>query len=132
MDNQSKHAKRALEAIALTHKRLIDLSIKLRFRSDVIEVLQDVYVRGYESGSTVEGYVDAKLHNGKGICWWLEINWDEDNWLIESRVTVSNLRMDQGSKDLMRFNDRAAETLDEFVVRLEEATSELVESANSI
>lgn len=132
MDKASKQAKRALEAIALSNERLIDLTVKLRFRSEVTEVLHDLDVRRYESGSTVEGYVDAQLQNGKGICWWLEINCDEDKWLFESRVTVSNLRVDEGSEDLIRFEDKTAETLDEFVTSLEKATSELVESANSI
>jgi hypothetical protein len=132
VDNQSKPAKRALEAIALSHETLIDLSVKLRFRPEVTDVLQDVYLRLYRSGPTVEGYVDAKLRNGKGICWWLEITWDENTWRVETRVMISNLIIDEGSSDLIRFKDKQAKTLDEFIVVLEQATLELVQSVDSI
>ena len=121
-----------LEAIALSHETLIDLSVKLRFRPEVTDVLQDVYLRRYESGPTVEGYVDATLRNGKGICWWLEVTWDENTWLVESRVTLSNLIIDEGTTDLIRFKDKKAETADEFIILLEEATLELVQSADSV
>jgi hypothetical protein len=132
VDNQSKQAQRVLEAIALSHETLIDLSVKLRFRPEVTDVLQDVYLRRYEAGPTVEGYVDATLRNGKGICWWLEISWNENTWLVESHVAVSNLIIDEGSNYLIRFKDKKAETLDGFVIVLEEATLELVQSADSI
>ena len=132
MDITSKQAKRVLEAIASSHETLIDLSVKLRLRPEVTDVLQDVYLRRYESGPTVEGYVDAKLRNGKAICWWLELTWDENTWLVESRVMISNLIIDEGSSDLIRFKDKAADTLDEFIAVLEAATLELVQSADSI
>jgi len=121
-----------LEAIALSHETLIELAVKLTFHPEVTDVLQDVYLRRYECGPTVEGYVDAKLRTGKGIYWWLEVTWDENIWLVESSVNVTNLIIDEGSNYLIRFKDKKAETLDEFIVVLEEATLELVKSADSI
>src|SRR5215208_6024097 len=99
MDSESRLALRVLGAIALSHERLIDLSVKLRFRPEVLEVLQNVSLRKYQSGPTVEGYVDAKLRSGKGVCWWLEAYCNETQWVIESRVSISNLIVDEGSED---------------------------------
>lgn len=132
MDSESRLALRVLEAIALSHERLIDLSVKLRFRPEVLEVLQNVSLRKYQSRPTVEGYVDAKLHCARSVCWWLEAYCDGNQWVIESRVSTSNLVVDEGSEDLIRFPDAVAETLDEFLTRLEEVTSQLVDSTHSI
>ena len=132
MDGQSQPAKRVLDAIALSHETLIALAVKLRFHPEVTDVLQEVDLRRYEASPTVEEYVDAKLRNGKGISWWLEVNWDENTWVVETHVSVSNLIVDEGSNYLIRFKDKKAETLDEFIAVLEEATLELVQSADSI
>ncbi len=132
MDSESKHASRLLTAVAVSCERIIDLAINLRLRPEIIEVLQCTDLRNLESGPTVDTYADAQLVCGKGITWWLEIDWDENQWTIESRVTIADLTLDEGSKDIFSFPDRVARTIPEFIARLEEATSELINSAEFI
>lgn len=132
MDSDSRQASKLLNSIAESRERIIDLARHLRLHPEVTEVLHGIDLRNLQSGPTVEAYADVKLRSGKGVCWWLEINWDDNQWTIESRVTISDLNVDEGSKDLVRFPDKVAKTITEFVAQLEQATSELVNSVQSI
>lgn len=125
---ESAQAFKLLEAIADSNERLIDLSCNLREKADVIEVLHGFNCRKYLTGTMVEGYVDAKLYNGKAICWWLDVHWEHDKWLIESSVLMQT---DQGQEPIKRFPNRTAETIEGFVDELQMATLELVTSAIS-
>jgi hypothetical protein len=132
VDKGSKDASRTLEVIASSHETLINLARTLRSHGEVIDATEAIELRNFQSGPTVEEYVDAELRNGFGICWWLEVNWNENQWVIESRVTVTKLKVDEGSSDLMIFPERRAETLDEFLRCLQEATNELIQSLDLI
>jgi len=77
----------------------------------------------------IEAYAEAELTNGNSICWWLELNWNEPNWLIEASVLVND---NQGQMTLKEFQDKTANSVDDLVVQLRNAISELVASADAI
>jgi len=39
-------------------------------------------IMNYDSGPLIEGYVDAELSDGNGICWRLDVTWDSNSWNI--------------------------------------------------
>ena len=43
-------------------------------------------VMRYESGSCVEGYIDAELRDGNGISWRFDVTWDSDYWKIRGML----------------------------------------------
>lgn len=132
MDVEDRYANQLFTAVAQSCERLTAFRIELRRRPEIVEVIQGTELRNLESGPTFETYSDAKLICRKGVTWWLEIYWDENQWSIESRVSVSNLEEDEGSIDLFEFQDRIARTVPEFIALLEEATSELIRSETLI
>ena len=74
-------------------------------------------------------YVDVALKNGNAIWWALDVDWDDDAWRIESRVELPS---EHGPVILRELPDRHAETVDEFISQLAEATTELLDSATLI
>jgi len=73
--------------------------------------------------------VDVALKNGNAVWWALDVLWDENEWIIESRVELPG---DYGPNTLKAFPDRCAQTVDEFVMQLDEATTQLLSSAELI
>lgn len=130
MDTASRYAVTALEALALTSRRLTDLAVHLRSQPDVTQALHDLSVStGGASGSIIEGYVDVELRSGKAVAWLLDVTWNEMRWTIRSEIVVNH---ELGQDTLRRFPDRTAEKLDEFVLGLNMATRILVESAEAL
>jgi len=129
MDAASRQAVTMLEALARCSASFVDLSQTLRASPSVTAVVRGFDCRGYQSGTTVEAYADAELANGQSICWWLEITWNEQHWLIHTSVLVND---EHGQRPYKEFADRNPTTLDEFVVQLEDAYSELIKSYNAI
>ena len=74
-------------------------------------------------------YVDVALKNGNAIWWALDVQWDDANWIIESGVWIPGRH---SSSLLKEFPDRAAETVDAFIKQLDEATTQLLSSADLI
>ena len=129
MDSASIQTTRMLRSLARCNEGFIELSQTLRSSPDVTSVVRGFDCRAYQSGTMIEGYSDAELRSGKGICWWLEVTWNEQHWLIRASVLVNDA---QGQKIYKEFADRTPTTLDEFVVQLENATSDLVASYSTI
>lgn len=129
MDVESMQVAKLLMAIAETNEKFIALSQDLRSRPEIIRVLHSLECRKYGTGVGLEGYVDAELKNGKAICWWLEVHWNEEKWLIESRILVNS---DQGQDTIKEFPEKVSGTLDEFIAHLELATNELINSIRTI
>ena len=128
MDTESKAGVRLLNAVAACNERLVDLSTRLRLETGVNRALHEFSCRDYKTGPLLEAYVDIELATGEGVCWWLEVEWTTEQWLIRSSLRVSH---DQGQDALKEFPDRTARSLEDFVNELEVATSDLVSSADS-
>jgi hypothetical protein len=62
------------------------------------------------------------------MAWLLEIVWDEPRWTVSTRVTTN--RGDH-EEVVIRHPDIEATSLDELIAALEDATTVLIESAES-
>ena len=98
----------------LYSRKFIKLAEHLRSQYNVLSVKQDIYFQQIESYVGLELYVDAELRNGKAICWWLEINWTEERWVIETCVLVNH---NQCQDKLKEFPDKFPETFGELIVQ---------------
>jgi hypothetical protein len=127
MNTENKQALELLKGIALSNEMLITLSQDLRTMPEVVGVLHSLEARKHPSGAALEGYVDAELHNGKAICWWMDAYWKEEQWVIECSILVQT---DEGQQVVKEFPEKTASTIEEFVNRLNEATRELTSSAD--
>ena len=123
MDALSNELTRIFQGIAKSNQVLIDLCESLRFSPFVHAVVRGFDLRTYETDVMIEGFVDAELTSSKAICAWLEIRWNQDNWIIETRVLVND---DHGQPLYEGFPDRTPSTLDDFLLQLQGATSDLV------
>ena len=118
---------RVLEALTNTNERLIAMTQQLRCREESSRVTHEMHLQGYGNGPAIEFYVYAKLKNGRDPCWCLEIDWNEDKWIIRSSVVFNQ----EGEEETFReFPERIAKCVDEVIVELDEATTALVASSD--
>ena len=82
MDTASEEAARVLSALADAYERITGLARELRSRAEVKRVVHELSPRNYKSGPVIEASVDAELHSGRSVSWWLEITWGEQWELI--------------------------------------------------
>ena len=137
MDSESKSATRILAALAESSSKSMTLVHHLQSMPEVEEVYfdfdcyknQSYWEFGSGSPYVFDWYVDVALKNGNAIWWMLDVQWDEKRWIIKSGVELPGK---YGSNTLKGFPDRFAETIDEFIVQLNEATSQLLASADLI
>jgi hypothetical protein len=137
MDIESKQAAKLLGAIVESRHQLFLMADDLRTRPEVSNVSQDFecyrnqgyFEFGTGSAYIFDWYVDIELHNGNSLWWKIELFWDELKWNIESRIGVPG---DNGPNTLKEFPSKEAKTIDDLINQLEKATSELVNSVNSI
>jgi hypothetical protein len=134
MDSESKQATRVLAALAENSNRSMALVHRFQAMPEVEQVSFDFecfknhsyWEFGTGSPYIYQWYVDVALKNGNAIWWAIDIEWDVDKWIVESRVELPS---DRSPIILKRFPDRHAETVDEFVRQLAEATTQLLDSA---
>ncbi len=116
-------ARRLLEALAETNRLFRDHAVALRRSPGVASAQASLEVCSYESGPVVEGYVDATLANGDGICWCLDVRWDERCWTIEATL---DRRSGDRQKTIAELPVERASEVDEFVSTLKRVVAELL------
>lgn len=129
MDNESKYAVKTLEALANCNSILIELTAKVRNQTKVTKVIHNLECRKYQSDFCIEGYVEAELHEGNIVTWYLEAGWNADGWVIESCILVND---DQGQYTLKQFPDKIIETLDEFTEEILKTALDLSDTLDSV
>jgi hypothetical protein len=122
MDIQSKEAIELLEVLAATNTKINDLAQHLRTHPDVLRVLHALECREFLTGSTVEGYVDVELRNGKSVCWFMEVGWSNDAWIIDTRILVNDAC---GQETAHHFPERIIDKCNVFLEQLIESIDEL-------
>ena len=141
MDTESRYVIKFLETLADSELELGELARRLRSRPDVVSSFCSLDCSKYQhlfryptpvALVTIEGYVDIELRNGKRIAWWLEVNWNDEQWIIESCVLLNDNQGQNIQEAIKEFPDRTAETLDECIEQLSKAISDLVNSADSV
>ena len=128
MDEASGQSIRVLECIAGCNEKLIELSQWLR-SFPAITASRGFECRAYDSGTTLEGYVEVELDEKTTLCWWLDVTWNNANWLIQSSVLLNN---EAGQTRLKDFPSRMPTTVDDFINQMNEATSDLIAYAQSM
>lgn len=137
LDSESKQATGVLGALAQSSGRSMSLVHHFQAMQEVEKVSFDFDCYSNHSFSkfgvgspyVFNWYVDVALKNGNAIWWALDVEWDEQKWIIESSVELPS---DYSPAFLKKFPNRYAETIEEFVKQLSEATSDLIESADLI
>lgn len=131
MVRDSQQAAAVLSCVSRSNERLLALSHKLRTQPEVTNSSHLFLLRDYPLSDPLLGaYADARLQDDRTVVWSLEIRWNEDNLRIESNVSIND--HEQGQSFISEFPERVVVTIDEFVSHLEQATSELVASADLI
>ena len=129
MDAESERAIRVLECIAACNEELMALSRWLESVPGIKGVTRALEFRAYKSGTMLEAYVEAELAEGKALCWWLDVSWNDQHWRIEPSVLVNDT---QGQRVLRDFLEKTPRTVDDFIDQLKEATSDLAAYARSM
>ena len=80
-----------LRALAVANERFIELATAARSRGDVAGVIHRMEARTYRTGARWELFVEATLHSGLGVCWWLDISEDPAGWRIEPTIFLQDL-----------------------------------------
>lgn len=132
MDTESKAIVKFLEALAGSKHQFTELAQRLRSQPNITRVLHSLECLQYKAHVSLEGYIDIELSNGKALAWWLEVTWNEKQWTIESRVLLNDNQPQSVQEIIREFPDRTSETVDECIRHLLQATSDLVNSADSI
>ena len=126
LDDESMIASILLERIGATNEALIELAQDIRSRPEVSQVVRSLDVRKYKTGPVLEAYVDVETYRAKAFCWWLEVRWDETQWIVEYSVRSHH---QYGQDVVIEFPERVSKSLEEFLGNLEHATQDLVVSA---
>lgn len=126
-DGEYNRAAVILNEVAKSNERLITLAQSLRADPEVVEVKRGLDCRNYESGLTLEEYVEAELKDGMAVCWWLDVHQEERRWLISGSISVNG---DAGHLLIKDFPGGAASTVDEFADMVRAVTNELVSSSS--
>jgi hypothetical protein len=126
MDREGMVMSKLLGEICTTSEALVTLAVDFRSRAGVAQVIRGCDLRKYQTGPVLEAYVDVETQSSKAFSWWLEVRWDQEQWIIESSIRESH---QNGQDMLIEFPDRVATSLDDLVKSLRHATNDLMTSA---
>jgi len=111
-----------LRSIASMNELLVRHAQAVKKMPDVIAVSQRIDFRDYKTGPFLEAYVDAELESDSAICWWLQLELGQDEWLLEASVRLNTA---EGQQTLW---EAPALTLN----RSESLSSSLIEAARKL
>jgi len=127
MDADSAIGLRLLETIGQCTARQMEFSIKVRKTPEVLSTINIFECRTYQAtGTSVSFYLDADLKSGKAISFQIELDWDEREWILSTRI-ILNYR--EGYDVIKQFPERRTEIFDELLINLIAAESELHNSS---
>jgi hypothetical protein len=101
-----------MQAITNCNERLVEMCQFLRKHPKVISAKQQICFRNYKKGPVIELYVDVELSNGKALGWWMEIQWSEEKWIVESSVLLNE---GQNQDTVREFPVRIAREIEEII-----------------
>jgi hypothetical protein len=131
MDIDSKNAIRVLNSIAASYTRIMKFTHQIRSQPMVKQATDRFEIRNFQTGNLLVEYIDAELANGNAINWWLEINWDGQQWGIESHVGI-NRNGGQGQEIIRYLQEKKPDSLEILIRDLESTTTELIENSVDI
>jgi hypothetical protein len=134
MNDDNEQVVKWMKALIDSVADLSALAREFRALPDVEKVYNDLTVGRMRNPFGVEQiyygfeyYFDVFLRNDNAICWHMDVSWDEEQWVIESHVSIPGR---YGSETIKQFPDRFASSVDQFVVELSAATKQLVKCSD--
>lgn len=91
--------RKILKVLGATNRLLRDHAVAVERRPNVKSAVTKLEVVNYENGPRVEGFVDAEMDNGTGLCWCLDVTWTDDSFQIEATLDRNS---SDGSETLER------------------------------
>jgi len=132
-DNASeRHSAILFKTLVETRERLFDL-MRLLWSYDQVKTSRSGC--DLRSGNdffteapvwSFEAYVEADLVNGENICWWLDLTYNDSQWVISSNVSIT-----QGDV-LFTFPDRSSSEISKICDEIRSAAKELIETVERL
>lgn len=137
MDEASIRATKLLTGIAESNYEMSRFANELRQNKNIAEVSVDFECSrnsnffDYGTGSPYlfNWYVDASLADGRSLAAIIELFWDDQKWLVESRIEASG---DNEAIPVFEPPDREADNIDDLVQILTRATAEVIKAAKEL
>ena len=135
MDEASIRAAKLLTGIAESNYEMSRLANELRRNKNIAEVSVDFECSrnsnyfDYGTGSPYlfNWYLDASLADGRSLAAIVELFWDDQKWMVESRIETPG---DNGPISVFEPPDREANNIDDLVQILTTATAEVIKAAS--
>ena len=82
----------AIKAFAFYCEKLTEFSTALRNSGQFYAVRSGADIRLYSTGWRLEKWVEAQIDQKDGLwgCWWLELGSENDGWVVQSNLSISN------------------------------------------
>ena len=128
MDEYSQQVVLFLEALAQCNAEFIALCHRLSHHPEVITAQKQIECWSYQTGSTIEGYVDVELQNGMALAWCFDLTWDSDQWTIDAQVRLND---EQGQITIKQFVPLQSKTIEQCIADLTRTLSLLVADAET-
>lgn len=128
MNGEIVVASRLLTQIAGVNESFISLYLMLRSKPGVSGVTHGFEIRPCGAETLIEIFVEAETKNDQAYCWWLEVRFMDREWKIETSL----LNTHEGKQStIKRFTERSGTALDEFLMRVQDSSREIMSSAQS-
>jgi hypothetical protein len=133
MDEESIKAAKLLAAIAESNYGIFRFAEAAKKTNRVEGISHDFECSrnsnyfDYGTGSPYlfDWYVEMNVIDGRVITLIIELLWDDQKWLVQSRLETPG---ESGSIPLVDFPERGAETVEDLIELLKTATTELIEA----
>lgn len=120
---QNTAAKRVREVFANVNRKLRDHAVNLRHSSAATATKARLEIVSYAQGPVMEGYVEATLPNDDSVCWWLEVHWNSDSWVVEATLDRKSGDRQNTVKELPI---EKVENFEEFLITIERVVDKLL------
>ncbi|HLV81139.1 MAG TPA: hypothetical protein VKT32_12700 [Chthonomonadaceae bacterium] len=135
-DKTSYEAMRLLDVLAASNRQLRNFALRLSSYPGVEKVpttLEPIY---YQLGGELSNYrgqiagcVSANMVGGNAISWNLDVFWNEEHWLIQIYCAFYDSKT-QNFNTFLSFPDKTATSFEEFLLKLEQAVAELIDTVD--
>jgi hypothetical protein len=138
MDSASEQAVRLLESLAVVHPRLVSFGARLNVEYKLEKWgSNNIWFSGSPCWLSLDGSetectrglgdgVYVVLPDGRWIVWGLGLFWDASRWIVGGEIELES--MNEDSRSIRTFPFRAARTIDECILLIEQVTDSIVAS----
>ena len=84
--NSEEITRKTLKALGEANRLLREHAVEVERMPGVKSTTTRLEVVEYQSGSMVEGFVEAEMQNNTGLCWCLDVRWTDESFKIEATL----------------------------------------------